>query len=227
MSTAPEVVRYAPDKGASFGHALRPSPPKRAWKAVEGFLAECEDVKGPSTVTLSAYGPTQWDDAAIAEACMARTVERFGIPDFSVEGVAGRLEWNGADRFAEFRDFVLAGDPWPRTLLGPVSLRASYDFLWRDPDSVGPITTQLTGHLTEDGSLRCNLSIALERRSTASPLLWFPYQPSDPRLADLLRFVVPRLPFRISSRHFRLAIPLKNRKGYQYRRFDASHLVQA
>jgi hypothetical protein len=234
----PLVVCYAPDKGAAYSHALRPASPKKAWTAVARFLAECAELEEPRTVRLAAYRPTEWDDAALLDECVERTVARFGVPDLEAGGGVrfpsgevvrgGYLEWRAPfARFAEFRDYLIAEEPWPKALVGPVTLSATFRFRWRDPDGAGPLAQQLAGHCTEDGSLRSEFAVTLSQRSTVSPNLWFPFAPIDPRLADLVQLSSTVLPFRLSARHFRLAVPRPSGQGYTYRRFDASGLVAA
>jgi hypothetical protein len=140
----------------------------------------------------------------------------------------GYLEWQvGAERFDEFLDYLRANEPWPKAVLGPVALSFHYAFYWWDPDSLGPVPEQLTGHCTPNGSLPCDFGISLSRRSYVQPDLWFPYSPGDPRLRDLIQLAASELPFSLSPRHFRLAVPQKAKLQYNFRRFDASSLLAA
>jgi hypothetical protein len=231
------VVCYMPDKGAAYSHALRPASPKKAWSAVSNFLSACTEVEEPSTIRLVAHKATEWDDAALIQRCIEHTVARFGEPVVDVGGgqqfpsgvpvKGGYLEWQAPFvRFPEFRDYLIAGE-WPKAVTGPVELSAMFRFCWRDPDGILPLPEQLSGHCTEDGRLRNELTVTLARRSSVSPTFWYPFAPDDARLADIVQLSAMTLPFRMSARHFRLAVPRADRGGYVFRRFDASGLIVA
>ena len=235
----PSVVVYAPGKGAAYGQAVSPSSPRKAWAALERFLDEAAIVlRGPERVTLSAHRPTQWDaDPATLERVVTQTTERFGAPQRrgpeqraypsgELLGL-GALEWLGDDRFAEFRDYLIAGAPWPKATIGPLEVRAHYQFYWRDPDGAGPLPEQLSGHATVDGTLPSEFTVTFAPRSVIAPEFWFPFSAADPRLADLLRLITPSLPFKWSARHFRLAVPKTGGSGYTDRRFDAETLLRS
>jgi hypothetical protein len=207
------AVVYSPNMSAT-AHVSRIADPRKAWGVICSLLDACENVSGPSDARFTAYKATKWDDAAIAARCVAATVDRFGRPRIETEGgrlfpsgepqPGGYLEWPvPAERFPEFRDYVLAGHPWPKTTLGPVELRFDYMFQWRDPDGRGPHPAQLSGHPTPDGQQRSCLTVTLSRRMYTSPHLCFPFGPTDPRLFDLLSFVTPLLPFKLTPTHFR------------------------
>ncbi len=238
MTHAAVVVRYEPDKGASYGQALRPTRPRGAWQALQTFLQDCAEVDGPEQIRLTAHRPTQFDDSSVSERCVKAAVARFGDPDSTTGGgfmfpsgepvPGGHLEWTGdQDRLPQFLEFLFSGDPWPKTVVGPIAVSMTYRFLWRNPDSLKPLQEQCEGHLTADGCLRNTLAVSLERRSFVQPLLWFPYGPSDSRLADLIHLVTSQLPFKLSPRHFRVASPLKEGGGYSFRKFDAASLFAA
>ncbi|MBM4188774.1 MAG: hypothetical protein FJ206_15835 [Gemmatimonadetes bacterium] len=236
--THPPVVRYSPGKDAGFSHGLRTTRPSRAWQAVERFLADCADVTGPTRICLRAYRPTEWDDASVVDAWVAHARERFGPPDVTSGGGriwpsgetagGGYLEWRGdPERFREFLAYLSSREPLPKAVLGPISLSCAHGFFWRDPDGLGPVPEQLAGHCTDDGSLPNWLEVNLARRSSVQPEFWFPYPPNDGRLRDLLRLATAALPFRLSARHFRLAVPRNDQRGYLLRRFDAAALLAA
>ncbi|MGE0443037.1 MAG: hypothetical protein AB7N65_25030 [Vicinamibacterales bacterium] len=237
--TAPEIVRYQPTKDAGFGHALRPATPIKAWAGIERFLVGCASVRGPFDVRLVVQRPTEWDDASSLLAIADETISRFGEPAVTVGGgtsfpsgapiEGGYREWHGdASAWSAFLDFVARRAPWPKSVIGPVSARARYHFMWRDPDSLSAVPEQLAGHLTPDGRLESELAIFIERRSFVQPELWFPFRSDSTRLADLVRVVVaPSIPFKLAARHFRAAVPKLDQSGYQFRRFDARPLVAA
>jgi len=61
----------------------------------------------------------------------------------------GHLEWTGdQDPLPQFLEFLFSGDPWPKTVVGPIAVSMTYRFLWRNPDSLKPLQEQCEGHLT-------------------------------------------------------------------------------
>lgn len=224
-----EVVLYSPDKGASFGQALRPRRVRQAFNAVQHFLSNCATASPLERIRLVAYQATQWDDDAVAEACIARTVARLGSPD-QVEGggtqwpsgepvKGGSLQWVGSPATLEAMvEYLASGEPWPKQTLGPVELSFSVYFQWIHPGSGELVPGQEAGHATPDGSLRSNLLVTLSRRPSVQPDLWFPFPEGSLGLSEFLRAVEPYLPFNLLPRHFRVATPQRNGKGYRFRK---------
>ncbi len=229
------AVRYGPDKGASYSQATRPSRPEGAWLAVQRFLSECADVRGPTNVALRAYRATEFDSPEDAEAGLARAVAQFGQPDRTADGgtrwpsgelvPGGYLEWTGPDgKLDEFRDFVVHGEPWPKLLIGPVAAFATYTFLWRDLRSSEPLPLPAIP-TRQDATLHNTITITLQRSCVVAPTLWFPYSPTDPKLRSLLRDIAPLLPFVLRARHFRAVEPSTGPLGFVLRRFDAKAVL--
>jgi len=224
-----EVVLYSPDKGASFGQALRPRRVREVFAAVQHFLADCTAASPLERIRLVAYRATQWDDDAVAEACIARTAERFGAPD-QIEGggtqwpsgepvKGGSLQWSGSlSTLQDMVDYLASGEPWPKQTLGPVELRFSVYFQWVHPESGEIVPGQDVGHGTPDGGLQSNLLVTLGRRPFVQPDLWFPFPEGSPALPEFLRAVERFLPFELLPRHFRVATPQRNGKGYRFRK---------
>jgi hypothetical protein len=224
-----EVVLYSPDKGASFGQALRPRRVRQAFHAVQHFLAHCAIASPLERIRLVAYKATQWDDDAVAEACIARTVERFGAPD-QVRGggthwpsgepvKGGSLRWSGSLATVEdMVDYLASGEPWPKQTLGPVELQFTVYFQWVHPGSSEIVPDQDTRHATPDDGFHSNLLVTLGRRPFVQPDLWFPFPEGSPRLPEFLQAVEPYLPFELLPRHFRVATPQRNGKGYRFRK---------
>jgi hypothetical protein len=219
------AVLYQPDKGAAFGHALRPSKAAGAWKGVQRFLDDLADGVRPSGVRLVAYRATTWDDPNVVAPIVDSVVSRFGEAMTVVGGgmnvttgmpvAGGYLEWRGDETsWLDFVQFVVAGHPWPKTTLGPVSAEASFRFHWK------PGVAPMHGD-PSDSPLHSELGITLARTSYVQPRLWFPHPAGSPELSELVRLVMKIAPFRLSARHFRTATPKKDGSGYRFRRFDA------
>jgi hypothetical protein len=224
-----EVVLYSPDKGSSFGQAIRSRRVRPAFDAVQHFLARCAIANPIDNIRLVAYRATQWDDDHVAEACIARTVAHFGPPDQNEGGgthwpsgdpvKGGLLQWTGSLTSLESMvDYLASGEPWPKQTLGPVELKFSVYFQWLDPRSREILPGQRAGHATPDGSLRSNLLVTLGRRPFVQPDLWFPFPEGSPGISEFLRSVEPYLPFDLLPQHFRVATPKRDGKGFRFRK---------
>ena len=223
------IVLYQPDKGAAFGHALRPSRPAPAWKAVQGFFGGFAEAAQPSGVRLVAYRATAWDDSDVVGSIVESVIKRFGSPSTTTAGgmnistgealVGGYLEWRGDEStWPAFVQFVADGCRWPKTTLGPVSAQACFRFRWNadvDPEA------------NRTQAMENELNVSLERTSFTQPRFWFPHPVGSPALIDLVRRVAVGVPFRLSARHFRAAVPKKDGSGFLLRRFDAASLLAA
>jgi hypothetical protein len=211
-STPMPYLIYRPDKNAAFGHAPRKRRVRAFWTDVQRFLAACTLPEAATAIQLIAYRATKWDDESIAEACIARARQHFGVPeqDIGSGGAAwpseeptlgGHLSWSGTpDRLEEMLAFVAEGEPWPKQTLGPIDLRVRYYFRWRDPHTGDVLRSQ-----PESWSIpKSSLSLTLGRRCFVQPDLAIPYAPGDPMTQVILKAAVPFLPFSLQDRHFRV-----------------------
>src|SRR5262245_59886064 len=116
---------YQPPKGNSFGHALRPSDPGRAWPALTGFLGEFFEPSQPKSIELE-VDPGLWSETEEqVEECRRRACAAFGRP-------AGNWTWHfGMDKHKEAIDFIVAGPPWPGGSASPLHLSFNYDLRWK------------------------------------------------------------------------------------------------
>lgn len=202
----------------------------------DALVASVALVQRPTSSDLSLSIPLPIGADPAREDCLRHAIDTLGEPASwsehrivspvgAVTSVRRTAFWHGEDTFSRFRDFVLATDPWPDTSGTTFSLYAPYRFLWRDPDGNGPLEDQAAGHNTADGALWCSCVLQLQRRTRVLPDLWFPYEPGDPRLNDLVSLSSTVLPFALRPNHFRRAVPFKNRLGYRETRFDATGLI--
>ncbi|MEQ1912758.1 MAG: hypothetical protein ABMA15_28340 [Vicinamibacterales bacterium] len=225
------IVRYEPDKGAAFGHPIRPAALPKALSAIQSFLDLFADSATPSSVRLVAYQATDWDDPKVIAPLLDAVTRRFGPPASTTGGgmnistgipmAGGYIEWRGDEkRWSEFAQFVINGAPWPKTTLGPISARASFRFQWKAE------LTSADRHVSWC-DLKNEMDVSIERASFVQPRFWFPFEPGSSELVDLVRRVAAGAPFRMSARHFRAATPKKDGHGYVLRRFDAASLFAA
>ena len=222
--TSRRFVVYSPDKGSSFGQAPRGRGVRRVFDDVARFIATCTVAQPPSRISLTAYRATQWDDDTSAKRCIELAQARFGMPDEqeSVGGQrwpsgepikGGHLRWKGAQsNLAEMLDFLASGEPWPKQTLGPVELSFVHQFEWSDS-----VLVQQQSPEAHPGMIpTSDLIITLSRRSFIQPSLWLPYAPDDDGLRSFLARIDPLLPFKLNSRHFRVAIPKTDGSGFRF-----------
>jgi hypothetical protein len=219
-----EFVTYYPSKGSGFGHALRRRRVKRAWEDVQRFYAACADVANPVRIELSAARPTQWDDDATMLPVLDRALQHFGPPHRTelsggsmwpsgepVKG--GRCEWDRTlDQFDADVAYLIAGEPWPKSVIGPVTLRFNQSFQWKRE-----LTQSAIGH-PKGGNSGGEFTIWLQRNCFVQPSLSFPFVHDDPSFLDFLQVIRPHVPFRMHSNHFRRAVPAKEPGTFQTRK---------
>jgi hypothetical protein len=219
-----QLLIYAPDKGVSYGQAPRARAARRVWDDVQRFLTSCAASLAAADVELTAYRATQWDDDATADACVERTRAAFGPPD-QEEAAAGQLwpsgepvkggylRWVGTpERAPAMLDFLVSGEPWPRQTLGPVELRATYQFRWNDAVLGGLLGVGHAARPVPDSSL----ALTVGRRSFIQPTLWFPYGADAASPDALLAALDPLLPFAMLAKHFRVAQPRGDGSGFRF-----------
>lgn len=57
--------------------------------------------------------------------------------------------------------------------------------------------------------------MSLSRLSFIQPVLYFPFELSDPRFRDMIELVAPALPFKLSAKCFRRQVRTKTKYGYK------------
>ena len=223
---------YSPGKDNCFGHAALPRKLPALVPHLIQFMENCTISSGPYSISIEVYAPTQFDDRDISKECYEKVAKVFGPPNGegnlfmgSVNGPStpANVRWCLLkERFAEALDFIVQGHPWPKQVLGPVSLNFEYDFHWRNPLTAEPLLS--SGNA--GGSHVSRLSVYLERSSYIQPELVLPYEVDDQRLYEFLGSVVPKLPFAFSIKHLRRRLPLKSKPGYRVARISSNELSQ-
>src|ERR1700730_16440440 len=125
----PRIV-YSPPKAMAHGHATRHRNPRRAWEAIQGFLARHTiNSELSDCVSLEVTWYDQWNDREVTTATQAEAAAQFGPPRVS----GGCHKWAlPVDHLNEALEFAFADDRRPKQSLGPVSLYFTYIFAWRD-----------------------------------------------------------------------------------------------
>jgi hypothetical protein len=227
------MLIYYPSKDSCFGHASLPRSLPRFVPHLLKFIREFTINSGASSIALEVYAATQFDTHDQSSACIKKATAFFGSPpdvgDLFLGALGGKasqmnVKWTVPSHdFDKAVEFMVEGHPWPKQVLGPVTLSFSYDFIWRDPRSGGPFPGQ-ESDCPRDNSLASHIRVDLQRNSFVAPDLKFPYELADARLHEMLSLVVPALPFRPSVKHFRKSIPLKGGVGTKIRRLEQSEL---
>jgi hypothetical protein len=118
---------------------------------------------------------------------------------------------------------MVQGHPWPKQVLGPVTLYFTYNFKWRDPRT----RQEFASDSSSDG--HCELSsmlVHLQRTSFIQPDFVLPYDLNDSRLYDFLGAVVPKLPFALAIKNFRRRVSLRDRPGFRLKRIPDGELAK-
>lgn len=124
------VIAYHLPKSASHGHGPRARDNRKAWSAIQDFLAAHTISELRSPLKLMSWGASQWTDSALVEAVRAEATEMFGAPT-SISGEFFNWELPVA-RLPDALEFALADATRPKQALGPVGLHVSYSFRWRN-----------------------------------------------------------------------------------------------
>lgn len=223
------MLIYYPNKDSCFGHATLPRSLPKFVPILFDFLRTFTVSSGPESIKLEVYGATEFDSQDHSLAYIKKATEFFGSPpgagEFFMKPVIGKavqlsVKWPiSSNDFDRAVAFMVTGHPWPKQVLGPVTLTFFYDFIWRDPR---------TGQAFPDQGVEChkrnplasNVRVDLQRNSFIAPDLKFPYELSDSRLFEMLRLIVPAFPFKPTVNHFRKLIPLKDGIGTKIRRLE-------
>lgn len=211
-------MSYHPSKSTGFGHAIRRRGVQRAWEDVQRFFSTCTDVSPPSKIELEVERPTEWDDEAMMWPIIDHALQHFGAP--SSEVLHGAIHWPSGElskggRYTWTRTnaqvasdiaYLIQGEPWPKTAMGPVTLRITQSFTWKHSPALPSLGRAHPQAPPGGGSVM----IWLGRQCFIQPALAFPFVHDDPALLDFLREVRPHLPFRMHNNHFRRVVPGKS-----------------
>jgi hypothetical protein len=200
---------YQPPKGNRFGHALRPSDPRKAWPALRGFLDSFFEPAQPESIELEVI-PDFWSGSKDhVEECRKSACAAFGGP-------IGRRSWRfAADKHQQAVDFVISGYPWPGGSTSPLSLSFNYTLRWKA--GVLPKEVWLEPYSdAPNGILRISsLIVYLQNRCFASTMFLIPVPVDDPGAFEFLGAFSRTAPFKMKPRHFRLADPAWRRGTFR------------
>ncbi len=218
------MLVYNPSKDSGFGHAGRPRSLIKLIPQVSRFLEQFTFHSEAQDVSIQVFRATDYDLEDHSERYVKEVTSCFGPcsndGDFFLSRLGDapkpmnyRWELQG-DLLGKATDFLLSGPPYPKQLFGPVRLSYFFNFEWKDPRSGLPFAGDLNA--------KSNMRIDLQRDSFIAPELQFPFSLSDERLYEMLKLIVPALPFKLGVKHFRLRVPLKDGKGYKLVRLAPS-----
>lgn len=211
----PEFVAYSPSKATGFGHAFRRRGVGRAWEDFQHFLSACTDATPPTELELDVERPTEWDDDVLMGRLIDHAFQHFGAP--SREALDGGTRWPSGEllrggRYTWTRTgaqldgdvaYLIQGEPWPKTTIGPVTLRMSQTFTWKR----GPTLPSLARAHPDAPPGGGHVTLSLGRKCFLQPSLAFPFVHDEPALLDFLKELQVHLPFRMHKNHFRRVWP--------------------
>jgi hypothetical protein len=233
-SPAQPAIGYVTPKGKP--HVFRLKTIAQVWKRMERFLAECTDAKPlrPVSAMLNFTETPQ----ALAQPRVAETLERARLmlgqsrPSAWV-GLAAVLpelatltndslvtggvqhQWNVAvDHFEAALDLLLAGDPWPPSLVPIASLTVMHRFHW-------------TGTGREVNDTEASMCLThLSSRCAITPQFLFPFESADDSFLAYLGRIKKLVPLPLSAKNFRLFQPTSRSGALVPRLFDTSTIAK-
>jgi len=223
-----EITIYSPNKGMSYGQSPRKRGINKVWEDINNFLNTCTIVDPIYYFEIRAFYATEWDDDTTANRCVEMAKSEFGNPDKDThEGglnwstgkilKGGICEWKKSiDEIDRVIKFLSMHEPWPKQTLGPVEIQLNYDFLWRGSfsnDEPNPIPHDNYRKIEIPKS---NMLIIIGKKSFIQPAFWFPYSENDPTFIEFINRLNPFMPIKLLPRHFRAAIPVKNKSKFRF-----------
>ncbi|MGW6655869.1 hypothetical protein [Rhodococcus sp. NPDC055024] len=216
--TLPEVVTYDGLPASAGGaHSLRAKRPDRAFECLRTFVESCTEPVSLPSWTFEIYkGAPQ----VPTEQLSSLATELFGGPRHKAPT---HTEWNVASGSVnEALDALVAVGPEAVTAYGRSLAALTYSARVRllDPDTSAPypdVTPDAFGRFAVDGYGRLlgDSGIRATFGNAASSLSLWLNLPADDRLSPGARHLQDHLPFRLSTKHWRLWRP--NRSGDSYR----------
>lgn len=196
---------YQIGKSSSFGQGCRFKSIKKNWDTISHFLEKHTEVSTPDTVILNAAQLTPFDESG-TKSQIEKTVKEFGPSQI-------RGEWGWEFPFSQLStplDYLLSNEPWPKQVVGPITLRIVYRFKWKN------ISYKNNPNLLQMHQ-RSSLHIHLARNTFIQPTLIFPEPISSLETQKLLSKIIPDLPFKFIPNKLRNAIPTKRKADFSYK----------
>jgi hypothetical protein len=224
-----EITVYQPPKANAFGYSTVPRKLEKVWPSISSFLEKHSFFEGPESITLNAYHATDWDDEKIASSCISKVMQRFGKPQdepsFYFQDGANNYKrdyvWNfDKSSFNEALEFLVQGSPWPKQVLGPVSLKFHISFFWKNFRTGMVLSEQEQNGNVQEGNLKSSFFIMLQRESFIQPEFSIPFSVTSKEFEDFLLNIYYDLPFRMNVKHLRKGLPSVNAKGYIHRKIE-------
>jgi hypothetical protein len=209
---SPEVV-YDPPYG---GQALRVRGTGKAWDRTATFLTRCTDAdpSRPETVDLSVYEPAARERADWYEPTLRAAESAFG-PGERFAWLIGaseayRIDWRlPSEDTSRALAFLTDGEPWPKTVYGPIALTLTFRFRWVDPET----DVALPGLEADPGGpasqAASSIMVFLRPQSSAILTARFPFSTVGSEFLTFLARVAPYTPMPLLSSRFRLRIPTR------------------
>ncbi|MES2521376.1 MAG: hypothetical protein V4617_01670 [Gemmatimonadota bacterium] len=171
----------------------------------------------PSDLELEVARPTKWDDEAAMWPHIEQALEHFGTPTSEVlygsqDWKTGELHKGGRYSWKRSRSqfegdiaYLVAGEPWPKTAMGMISLRFTQSFKWKQSPALPSLARAHPGSPRGGGAF----TIWLSRKCFVQPDLSIPFAHDEPAILDFLSELQVHLPFRMHNNHFRRQVPGK------------------
>ncbi len=113
------------------------------------------------------------------------------------------MEWRlPPDASERARAFLEAGEPWPKTEFGPVSVTLHYRFRWVDLETHAVLPGQTAERRAHWIQATSNLSLTLDRSSSIIFTGRFPFAQPDAEFIAYVKQVAPYMPMAFLARRF-------------------------
>lgn len=237
MACIPFIAYEPPDWGQSLRGAL-----VAAWERIQRFLESCTDADPdrPDLPLLTIFEPTsseqaQWYCQAVsrAEALFGRGERRSWLQaigeDSSIKPSEYCVEWRLApEQACDARSFLVTGEPWPRSDLGPARLSLSYSFRLIDPETRAVLPGQDAEFRAHSVQATSTLTVGLQRLSWATLTARFPFQVVEGEFLAYVAKIASLTPVPLLSNKFRHWTPTKKPSylGYTRRKVSQGTLAE-
>ncbi len=222
--------------------SCNPRSLKKLVPKIETFLSDYIVHSGIRELKLEIYQPTTHDTKNHFDECLKRATEFFGVSEpgnFQIQRIdletgkthgssntLNRIKKLDESQFEKALQFMADGHPWPKQILGPVTLSFNISFVWKDPRTQKPFPKQMSGFATNDGTLHSQIRFHLSRCPYVYGELCFPYELNDSALYDLMGVITAGIPFHIPRKRVRRLILTKSGTNYKSTKINPVELTR-
>ncbi len=200
-------VYYSPPKGSVYGHFVRSKNHQKTalqLQHVVKHLGNHKDDDHGQLVNLRLHEIVPTSDLTQRKKCIDDITDRFGSRDLKFarnsEDVFALHDWN-----IPFNKLMELIDYQTKNKFPNLHVSYSYYFHWKTKGMAESVI----------------MVQFFDNRFLATTILHFPYYMDQRKLIPFLKELNEALPFKLSPKHFRYAIPNKSNEGFSIRKIDS------